>query len=334
MKLYEIRFYQPDDWVKFQNFINHHWRDNHIIARNKALFDFQHNIDGRYTFVVAENKQTGEFDGVYGYILTRKYDKTKTIPNVAWGAIWKVRKDVKNNEIASLGLKLLQYIIKNENIQTFAVSGISAVNKEVSLGIGFKAGVLNHYYYANGATKTYNIAKNPRVIDSYSANPEIEVRWVNINEIKDVDANQNPYKNLSYFYERYYKHPIFSYRFLGVYKNGKLVSLFVVREQYVGKDKCLRIIDAIGNFKDIGSMGFELQAILERENAEYIDCLNYGIDESIFENLGFNKVDDETIIPEYFSPFVQKNVLVEVLCMDPDEPIIIFKGDGDQDRPN
>ena len=124
MKLYNIRYYRPEDRPRLIQFLDKYWRKNHIISTSDILFDFQHRVEDRYTFVVAENKETEEFDGVYGYILTHKYDTSHAIPNVAWGAIWKVRSDVKSCEIGSLGLGLLKFIIKNENILTFASSGI------------------------------------------------------------------------------------------------------------------------------------------------------------------------------------------------------------------
>jgi hypothetical protein len=43
--------------------------------------------------------------------------------------------------------------------------------------------------------------------------------------------------------------------------------------------------------------------------------------------------DGNLIIPNYFEPFEQKNVKIE-LAYKADFPYVAFKGDSDQDRPN
>ena len=53
-----------------------------------------------------------------------------------------------------------------------------------------------------------------------------------------------------------------------------------------------------------------------------------------FVNGGFSllKEHDENIIPDYFSPFEQRNI--DILCDYPNVDVRICKADGDQDRPN
>jgi hypothetical protein len=78
-----------------------------------------------------------------------------------------------------------------------------------------------------------------------------------------------------------------------------------------------------------------VQGILNHNNAEYIDCLNHGIKSEVFLNMGFVRApfNDSTIIPEHLDPLEHKYVPLEYNYMD-DIDVIIFKGDGDQDRPN
>ena len=69
------------------------------------------------------------------------------------------------------------------------------------------------------------------------------------------------------------------------------------------------------------------------ENAEYIDCLNYGISQETFLNMGF-LVRENIIIPNYFEPFEQRNVDIEFAFSSKSDEYVIFKGDSDQDRPS
>lgn len=55
--------------------------------------------------------------------------------------------------------------------------------------------------------------------------------------------------------------------------------------------------------------------------------------EDLFKQGGWVKREETSnIIPNYFSPFEMKNI--EIYYFSSDEDIILFKGDGDQDRPN
>lgn len=64
-----------------------------------------------------------------------------------------------------------------------------------------------------------------------------------------------------------------------------------------------------------------------------MDLYSYGVAEETMAQAGFRlRKDDKNIIPNYFEPFVQENV--EIYVQVPDEPIAIFRGDGDMDRPN
>ena len=56
-------------------------------------------------------------------------------------------------------------------------------------------------------------------------------------------------------------------------------------------------------------------------------------DKTFFETAGFEEqIDDKNIIPNYFGPFVQKNI--DIWTRAQDKKTIFFKGDGDQDRPS
>ena len=73
---------------------------------------------------------------------------------------------------------------------------------------------------------------------------------------------------------------------------------------------------------------------MEQSNYEYIDCLCDGIDDLVFNQIGFVKKnhDGRTIIPTYFEPFVLKNIKTHFEKSNCSQ--IIFKGDADADRPN
>ena len=73
------------------------------------------------------------------------------------------------------------------------------------------------------------------------------------------------------------------------------------------------------------------------KKAEYIDFLQYGINKKYFLSCGFKllNLNNSIVVPNYFEPFVQKNIpLLFSYKLNNNNKIRIFKGDGDQDRPN
>jgi hypothetical protein len=331
MKLYDIRLCEISESKKLQDFIHHHWKKEHILTVSDELFYFQHldKVNHRLNFVVAENLKTREFDGIFGFILSDIYDNSKTIIPIKWGAIWKVRDDVHNSEIRNLGLALLKFVLNIYPNVSYAVLGMSGNNIAISQALHFICGSLTHYYIANRNIKQFKIAKNP-VIGS-DIKSTYTIHEININDTVYINNSINPYKNIEYFKGRYDRHPMYKYKFYGVYNDERLKLLLVVRKIELLGTSVLRIVDLIGSFDETGSLYTQLQDILMIENAEYIDCYNFGIDEERFLKLGFNIVDeDNTVIPDYFEPFECRNVSLHFASK---KPIIIFKGDGDQDRP-
>ncbi len=324
-----IRYYQPQDREEFRRFINNHWRENHIIATSDVVFNFQHKLDNYYSFVVAINNTTGEIDSVFGYISTHKYDSTHQLPKVLWGAIWKTK---ETPECIGLGIALLRYIIREEK-GMYATIGISDIAKKLYKQLGYEVGQLMHYYVANPFIDAYHIAISP-IKKQYNSDTKIETRYIDIEKCEKITNSLNPYKNICYFRNRYKCHPIYDYRFLGVYDLGELQLIIVIRKQRVGTHSCLRIVDMMGNAEFQSSILSNLQKLLVQEKAEYIDCWNHGVPSDYFITLGFEQVGGETIIPDYFAPFEKRNIDLAYTHMKSDRSLIIFKGDGDQDRPN
>jgi hypothetical protein len=111
-----------------------------------------------------------------------------------------------------------------------------------------------------------------------------------------------------------------------------LRQIFVDRE----RRNILRIVDAFGNFKLFEISNNFYQYWFERFKSEYLDILNLGIDEKIFFKSGMVKANyNKTIIPNYFEPFSKKNKkIIFAHNKNIKKKLYVFKGDGDQERPN
>jgi len=333
LKLYDIRLCRKTEWEKLKNFIELHWKHNHILSISKQLFEFQHGKgeNGNYNFVVAVHKESQSFHAVLGFISSSTYDlSSMEHPQAIYGALWKVREDVENMEVRKLGLGVLYFLLKLFPQVPYITLGLSEDSRNVYVPLRFDFGRMNHYYFANSKIKDFKIAYKPE-------NFEVKTTYgISICELTEVPVIQNdfyPIKNRNYIINRYLNHPLYKYKLLGIYKENTLLSIWVYRVEEVDGALCLRIVDMIGTKKRIGDVSHPLAILLRKYNAEYIDCYNYGINNEYFYELGFKDVSGETIIPNYFEPYLRENIDIHYAVYS-NVPVIIFKADGDQDRPS
>lgn len=120
---------------------------------------------------------------------------------------------------------------------------------------------------------------------------------------------------------------------MGIFINNNIKCIWVIRRIAVGGHICIRLVDMMGSMEELTQIGSYVQNFLEQNQAEYIDCYNYGIAKEQFINTGFHMVDGDTIIPNYFEPFEKKNVEIHY-AFTGEKPVVIFKADAGQDRPN
>jgi hypothetical protein len=335
---YTIRNCSKHELPLLQKFINKYWKENHIMATSKALMDFQHlPASGEdYNFFIAINTHTGEIDGVLGYISTFFFDANLKDEGLFWAAIWKVKPDIEDK---LLGLCLLFEVFALQDFKSYAVIGISNMTKQIYFALEFKLGHLNHYYIINTQKSNFNIAMNVETKNNSSdLEPGYLIKQVDLSEYANEEFLNEyyPRKTIHYLVNRYVNHPIYRYIFYGIFHGDKLVTILVIRKITVNNSNVLRIVDAIGELTNLPNLYAYFQLLLETCDAEYIDMLNYGIEEKNIISIGFEKLDFEgnLIIPNYFEPFEQRNVKIEFAYKTPFEQFVIFKGDSDQDRPN
>lgn len=332
LNLYEIRFCRKDEYDKLIDFIRCHWIKDHIFCQSKEMFEFQHGnaSDGYYDFVVAVHKETEEIHAILGFIRSSTYDGcTDEPPQAIYGAVWKVRDDIQNKEIGKLGLGVLYYLIRSFPDSTYITLGLSPYGQTVYNAIHFNFGKTKQYYIASPYVDHFCIAKNPKT-EMAKSNARVFIK--KLTEAENISNDFYPDKNATYIRKRYLEHPVYSYELLGVYVDNELICEWVVRTIKREESTCLRLVDMVGSLDGLNDIRGNVIDLLRQYKAEYIDCYNYGIEPEIFKRIGFFEVDDEVIIPNYFEPFERKNIDLHYAC-DGKKPVVIFKADGDQDRP-
>lgn len=339
MKLYDIRYCYKEELPLLVEFIRNHWQSDHIFVKSKEMIDFQHfdSVKDRYNFIIGFNKVTKNIDGILGIIPISHFDKELAKYKDTWGGIWKVRSDIKNDEISNLGANLFSFFNYYNSHGSIGMSKIASVLHKIRK---YNVGLLNQYYILNNTMAEFKIVKSADNILNYKVNLNKNNAYIiKINDIldcKDSDFNDiyYPRKSICYLYNRFQKHPIYKYDFWEI-NQGEFKAIIVTRKISINDSYVIRIVDVFGKIENFNSLFEQFQEILYNENAEYIDLLNFGLPEKVFFNIGFNKLDlkGNLIIPNYFEPFIQENI--EINCAyKSSHNYVIFKADADQDRPS
>lgn len=337
MKLreYTIRLCRKEEYRKLVDFFVHYWSHKHIFCKNKEIFEFQHGTaeNGTYNFVVAVHNETKEFHAVLGFISSSTYDgEDAEHPKAIYGALWKVRDDVQNKEIGKLGLGVLYYLLKSFPGSDYITLGLSGFSQQIYSSLHFDFGKLAHYYIASNAAERFEICEYPVIQEEAEVNAGYEIRA--IQEIpNNWSTSYYPHKNSVYYKNRYACHPFYRYEFLGVFKAGELALIWVTRKITVGRSCCLRIVDMIGDFDSEFNIPGNVYQFMREQNVEYVDCYNHGIRKEYFSAMGFKEVSGDTVIPNYFEPFERRNIDI-CYASYAKHPVVVFRGDGDQDRPS
>jgi|TARA_B100001964_G_scaffold181043_1_gene200168 hypothetical protein len=335
---YDIRLCKLNEKKKIIDFIRKYWKKNHILAKNEKLLNWQYKGKNCYNFVVANHINLNEFHAILGLISPSFFIKEKILNHDhIWLSIWKVENSLIEEK--SLGIKLLDFVNKYYKPNSISAIGINSDVTKVYKFIGFKTGVLKHYYIKNSNLKIFKIAKfSKRTI--LQENDLVEcfykikkINYKNLNKLKKQINKISKLKNYIYLVNRYLNHPIYKYCFLTLYQGKKLISLIIARTINQNMSKCLRIVDVINLQSITLSIKTAFEKYLALNELEYVDFLHYGTSENEIKNLGFCEKERDSIIPTLFEPFLFENKNIAFAYLSKND-FYIFKGDSDLDRPN
>ena len=268
-----IRFATIDDINNIMKFIDDHWKKNHILARNKDFFIYEHK--DIYSDVVnyVISLENNIINGVLGFI---KYSESNSdIATVIWKAL-------KSNSSPMLGIELLEFLRINKRYNILFSSGINKETVGIYKYLEFYTGKLSQYIIINNYIKSFKILKIGRTIILNKINfiQSDAFQLIELNEIPlDFDFYENksiPQKDRDYFIKRFVNHPVYKYKIYGIYVEEVLKSLIVTRVLTVDSSSVLRVMDYIGDESHIVFISNYLYQIVIDNNYEYIDFMCFG----------------------------------------------------------
>lgn len=332
------------DREKLLAFLARHWGAEHVFVKAPELLDWQHlSADGAsHNYVVGTAHD--ETAGVLGFIPQSRFDPALAAYRHLFLAIWKVDEGTGAGGIGLLLLSRLRQICKPTFIGAVGLSDmVTAIYKE----LGYTQGRLDHHVLFDPGRRDFRIAQGvPEQRPPVPQGTKIRLEPMDeaglLNLPSGVDRcfeNTVPRKSRLYLANRYLRHPYYSYRLFAVRTRREVTGFIVMRRVEAMGAHALRIIDFVGDQTSLQGLGTSLVEQMRSVDAEYLDFYSHGMSpESLFRAGFVDRYATEGLtIPNYFEPFVGENKDLAFaykcfggLC----DPVVLVRGDSDQDRPN
>lgn len=331
-----------EDVPDIMNFLKEEWGETHILANDREFFLWQYGNEqygdaNTVNFVLMRTKTTRELVGVNGFVA---YSGDMDGRNVS-SAITKVKSTLT---IPLCGVELIKRFKALVPADNYYSSG---TNPETMVPIGKKifhycTGEMQHFYMLNPEFKDFKIADIKEIPASRCE--DFAYRLEKLKNADEMDSCWDyekrffgqGYKSREYLRKRYWEHPVYDYLMWKITdaENAGLSGILIGREICAEGRTMFRIVDFLGDLELLGRIGSALRKLLTENGYEYMDLIVGTLPEELLCKSGFvlRKADDGNILPSYFEPFVRKNIVTWYQKSNPD--IVIFKADGDQDRPS
>ncbi len=344
--IFHFRMATIADLDAIMKFIHDEWGKNHILAHDNELFLWQYGRTeyGDYNninFVLMLDKNNDTISGIIGFIA---YDAQNQYISPAMTKVsTRVRLPMTGLEFMKRQMQIVgekEHFASGTNPQT-----ILPLYEKV---FHHRIGIMQQYYILNPEIQEiseFKVAQPDKIqLERIVANSatylktEYQLKEIRSFEECTYDLNEinvlMPVKSCEFMRKRYFNHPIYSYKkWLVRDESQKTVGLLIGREIIQNETQLLRLVDYRGDLSYLNKLGSALHNLIKQNRYEYIDFMVSDLSQYHLEDAGFSLLvpDGTTIIPHYFEPFVQKNIKNYYQNR---SDIIIFKADGDQDRPN
>ncbi len=124
---------------KAMDFIGKNWKEDHILAQSRELFEWQYSRNDKFYYFLAEDEM-GKICGFYGFIA---YNQEQH-PDVS-GTMWKVIK----TDNPMLGIDMLNYAWRNLQYRSNCCLGLNSLARKIEVLMGGKVNQLMHFYRLN-----------------------------------------------------------------------------------------------------------------------------------------------------------------------------------------
>jgi len=317
-----------------QNFIRLNYKKKHILTSNLKLFDWLYKTEeNKYNFLLLKKSQ--KIFAVLGYIPTNKFNKNKDKDKkLIWLALLCGK---KKNPIQGAGIILLKFLHQKFPDYSFAVNSIGEKVIPLYKAFGYNVIRLRQYYIINPNMTQKIIKGNIKKQKKSKSYKSLKLKFIDKKVLEKIKLKKNYIhsKSTNYFINKYLKNPFFKYKIALIIHKKVKKMLIILRVDKYKNSKVLRIVDLYGDYNYLAFCNKIFLELLKSEKAEFLDFLQYGISHKILNKCNFRLNNyGKTIIPIYFSPYLNKNMKIFSAYKSNKQKIFILKADGDQDIPH
>ena len=122
----------------------------------------------------------------------------------------------------------------------------------------------------------------------------------------------------------------------GIHVSERLCGLIASRLAPATSSHALRIVGFYGTAATLAPCGSAIRQLLRQTGDEYTDLFSVGLSDEALTAAGFAPVDkdESVIVSNHFEPFERSKNGSIAFAFCTDRPVVLFRADGDQDRPN
>lgn len=351
-----IRQASLEDLPSIVAFLRDHWRADHVFVRAPELLTWQHtDPDDPHllTFVLALSEGSGSSVvlGLLGFLPFRRFDPARHWDSLSL-AIWRVRDDAGR---PGLGLQLLSWIVKNRTPAMICAIGVSDMVVPIYQAYGYTVGTLTQaaLFGSRRCDPAVAMSVPPEAFAPVARDPAVTLDAVTLSDGDDPafrdDVNRLgtgviPEKSWPYLVGRFLTHPVYTYDVRALRVDGVMRAILVMRKVTVEVEarsrSILRIVDFLGDDNVLSRAGGSLRALVDEEDCEYVDIMQYGMKARALAEGRFVESPGQSglVLPNYFEPFERRRIEVKLAVKTRESisgaPIRLLRADSDQDRPN
>ncbi len=325
-----FRLAAPGEAGRVREFINAHFDWKLPLVNLPEYFDYYYRPLGSLQFALAEDG--GRLLAAAGYILANR----SPAPDV-WVSVW-----VAAAGHNGVGLELMAALPELTGARLLACNNIRPKTMAFYRFLGWHAGRLPHYYRLADLPE-YRLARIARREILPAGGDLALTRVDSAAKLEALGLPESPFaprKDIWYLTRRYFAFPGFAYQVYAALEGSRPLALLAVRVADTAPGsaqnaRVLRIVDYIGAPEVLPRTGRALDRLLAESGAEYAECYCYGIPAKVFAAAGFceRAEGDANILPNYLTPPLYENTEYYFFTNRP-EQFVLFKADGDQDKPN